>query len=39
MGDLMLFTAATREYADPIIDQIDPKGFIKDRYYREVRIS
>ena len=36
MGEVHLFTASTRQYADPIIDEIDPKGFIKKRFYREV---
>jgi Dullard-like phosphatase family protein len=34
-GELHIFTAATRGYADPIIDQIDPHGYITGRYYRE----
>jgi len=37
MGEIFLFTASTAQYADPIIDEIDPKGFIKKRFYREVR--
>jgi len=35
MGEIYLFTASTAQYADPIIDEIDPKGFIKKRFYRE----
>jgi TFIIF-interacting CTD phosphatase-like protein len=38
MGEVYVFTASTQKYADPIIDEIDPKGFIKGRFYREVRI-
>jgi TFIIF-interacting CTD phosphatase-like protein len=34
-GQLHIFTASTRSYADPIIDQIDPHGYITGRYYRE----
>eukprot|EP00347_Sterkiella_histriomuscorum_P016946 403351246 len=35
MGQISIFTAGTQEYADPIIDEIDPQGLIKGRYYRE----
>lgn len=37
-GTVCIFTASVQKYADPIIDIIDPKGIIKKRYYREVRI-
>ncbi len=37
MGEVHIFTASTRAYADPIIDEIDPNGYITGRYYREVR--
>ena len=30
-----MFTASTKSYADPIIDHIDPHGYITGRYYRE----
>jgi TFIIF-interacting CTD phosphatase-like protein len=36
MGQLHIFTASTRSYADPVIDMIDPNGYITGRYYREV---
>lgn len=36
MGSLHIFTAATKSYADPVIDMIDPNGYITGRYYREV---
>lgn len=35
MGTINIFTAGTKEYADPIIDEIDPHGLIKGRYYRD----
>lgn len=34
--NLVLYTASLKEYADPIVDHIDPKGLIGQRYYREV---
>ena len=34
--DLYVFTASLKEYADKIIDWIDPKGYIKKRFYRDV---
>ena len=36
MGQVFIFTASVKEYADPIIDEIDPHGIIKGRFYREV---
>jgi len=39
MGEVYLFTASTKTYADPIIDEIDPKGYIKQRFYRDVSFS
>lgn len=35
MGTLHIFTASIKAYADPIIDAIDPQGYITGRYYRE----
>jgi TFIIF-interacting CTD phosphatase-like protein len=35
MGELHLFTASTKAYADPIIDAIDPHGYITGRFYRD----
>lgn len=35
MGELHVFTASARSYADPVIDAIDPDGYITGRYYRE----
>ena len=35
--DVVVFTAAVREYGDPLIDVLDGgKGIIKKRYFREV---
>lgn len=34
--ELVVFTASLREYADKVINYIDPKGYIKRRYYRDV---
>lgn len=36
MGKVVLFTSAEKEYADPIVNKIDPKNIIQNRYYREV---
>jgi TFIIF-interacting CTD phosphatase-like protein len=33
--ELVIFTAGVKEYADWVIDQIDPEGKIKHRLYRE----
>ncbi|CAD8052587.1 unnamed protein product [Paramecium primaurelia] len=33
--ELVIFTAALKEYADKVIDYLDPSGFIKRRYYRD----
>jgi TFIIF-interacting CTD phosphatase-like protein len=35
LGEVSIFTASVKQYADPIIDEIDPKGIIKRRFYRE----
>ena len=32
---LMIFTASKSQYADPIIDKIDPNKHIEKRYYRQ----
>jgi len=32
---LVIFTASIKEYADKVIDYIDPKGLIKERFYRD----
>ena len=34
--NLVIFTAGVQEYADPVIDFIDPEGLIQRRYYRDV---
>ena len=34
---MFIYTAAVKEYADAILDRIDPKGYIKKRFYRDVR--
>ena len=28
-------TAGTRDYAEPLLDQLDPKGLLKGRFYRD----
>lgn len=33
--DVYIFTSATREYADPVIDMIDCYGVVKGRFYRD----
>lgn len=33
--EMIIFTAASQSYADPIIDFIDPKGLVKHRLYRQ----
>lgn len=33
--ELIIFTAASKQYADYVIDQIDPHGLVKHRLYRE----
>lgn len=33
--EIVIFTAALKEYADWVLDQIDPNGFIKHRLYRQ----
>jgi TFIIF-interacting CTD phosphatase-like protein len=35
--ELVVFTASLKEYADKVIDYIDPKGYIKRRFYRDVK--
>ena len=37
--DLVLFTAAERTYARPVMNMIDPNGYIKHRFYRDSCIS
>ena len=36
--ELVIFTASIKEYADKVIDYIDPDGYIKRRFYRDVSI-
>jgi len=33
--DIIIFTASMRQYADPLIDQLDPKRLVKRRLFRE----
>lgn len=33
--DVIIFTASMRQYADPLIDQLDTKGLVKGRLFRE----
>ena len=35
MYEIVIFTAAVQEYADWILDQIDPNGVISHRLYRQ----
>lgn len=37
--DIAIYTASTKDYADPIIDYIDKKKCIKYRFYREHCVS
>ena len=37
--ELVIFTAAMQDYADWVIDQIDPDRFIKYRLYRQHALS
>ena len=32
--EIVIFTAGTKDYADPIIDDLDPNGVISHRLYR-----
>jgi len=34
-GEVHVYTASTRQYADQVLDQIDPRGYVTGRYYRE----
>lgn len=33
--DVIIFTASMKQYADPLIDQLDPKRMVKGRLFRE----
>ncbi|KAJ3089067.1 CTD (Carboxy-terminal domain, RNA polymerase II, polypeptide A) small [Physocladia obscura] len=33
--ELVVFTASVSNYADPVLDLLDPKGFVQYRLYRE----
>lgn len=33
--DVIIFTASMRQYADPLIDQLDRRGLVKGRLFRE----
>lgn len=33
--DVVIFTASMQQYADPLIDQLDAKGLVKGRLFRE----
>nr|GEW68313.1 Dullard phosphatase domain, eukaryotic [Tanacetum cinerariifolium] len=35
--ELVIFTAGTKEYASPVLDRLDPNGFISHRLYRDSR--
>ena len=35
LGEVYIFTASQKAYADPIIDMIDPNHIISKRFYRE----
>ena len=37
--DIYIFTAGVKNYADQVLDWIDPKGLIKKRFYRDVHLS
>eukprot|EP01103_Thecamoeba_quadrilineata_P011648 TRINITY_DN2821_c0_g2_i2.p1 TRINITY_DN2821_c0_g2~~TRINITY_DN2821_c0_g2_i2.p1 ORF type:complete len:233 (-),score=25.53 TRINITY_DN2821_c0_g2_i2:174-872(-) len=33
--DIIIFTASMKQYAEPVINKLDPKGLTKGRYFRE----
>eukprot|EP00301_Raphidiophrys_heterophryoidea_P004631 c11999_g1_i4.p1 GENE.c11999_g1_i4~~c11999_g1_i4.p1 ORF type:complete len:278 (-),score=93.81 c11999_g1_i4:213-1046(-) len=33
--EIVVFTASLRKYADPVVDQLDPKGVVRYRLFRE----
>jgi len=33
--EVVVFTASLKDYADPVVDQLDPKGVVKKRYFRD----
>ncbi|GKE60195.1 Dullard phosphatase domain containing protein, eukaryotic, partial [Tanacetum coccineum] len=33
--EVVIFTAGTEEYASPVLDRLDPNGFISHRFYRD----
>ncbi|GKA35499.1 retrovirus-related pol polyprotein from transposon TNT 1-94 [Tanacetum coccineum] len=35
--EIVIFTAGTKEYASPVLDRLDPYGFISHRLYRDSR--
>lgn len=35
--DIVIFTASLRQYADPVIDQLDSRNLASRRLFREVR--
>ena len=36
IADVSVFTAGMKQYADTILEQIDPHHLIKKRFYRDV---
>ena len=38
IAEVVVFTASLAEYANPILDRIDPHGYISHRLYRETTI-
>eukprot|EP00850_Spirogloea_muscicola_P005304 SM000024S07766 [mRNA] locus=s24:325094:327146:- [translate_table: standard] len=39
LGELVLFTAGLEGYARPLVDKIDPQGYISSRLYRPATVS
>ncbi len=37
MGEIYIFTASHKEYADKVLSFVDRKGFISKRFYRQVK--
>ncbi|GKA34585.1 Dullard phosphatase domain containing protein, eukaryotic [Tanacetum coccineum] len=35
--EVVIFTAGTKEYASPVLDKLDPNGFISHRLYKDSR--
>ena len=36
---MIIFTASVQQYGDPVIDMLDPHGYVKERLFRPVILS